>query len=722
MRVLMVSVEYPPVYDGGLGIAVAALSSALADQGVAVDVVTRGPADATERDGAVTVHRVAEPDRSAIADEGYSAFLRWVDALADRLVATGLTVARERGVDVVHGHEWHAGAAARRVAAGADRPLVATIHATERGKASARRTAPRVPVATAERTLAGAAQAVTVASHWLAAELEAGGLARERIAVLPFGVELRPAPAASAVRRARRELAAPEQRPILLAGRLVSEKGFQDAIAALPLLRRDEPDAAVALAGEGWYEPALRKATARAGVEDRVRFLGRLEPGALAAHYRAADLVVMPSRYEPFGLVALEAMAAGRPLLAAAVGGLAELLPPGEPAMRFPPRDPETLAARAAALLGDAGSAPPGGRARPPPCRGLRLGRRGRAVCRPVRGGGRGHVRRRPVSDGPLLSVVVASHERPRRLGVLLDALAAQTAPADQWEVVVVHDSSGTATDAVLRDHPLAAAGRLRALRFPAGTGSAARMRNAGWRAAAARSIAFTDDDCRPDEAWLATALRAARARPTAILQGSTRPDPRDRERFGPTSYTLYIDPPTTELEACNAVYPRAVLERVGGFDESIRAFGEDTDLALRAKRAGAGHLAVPGMRVYHGIHALGLRERLAVAARCAELPAIVGRNPELRWVPHRPLGVFLRPGHAWLVRGARRPSRSRVAARFWPCSRSRTRARACTPTAARRSGACAGRTGWPRSRSSTRPSCSRWCAAASATARRCSS
>ena len=135
MRVLMVSVEYPPVYDGGLGIAVAALSGALADQGVAVDVVTRGPAAATERDGAVTVHRVAEPDRSAIADEGYSAFLRWVDTLADRLVATGLTVARERGVDVVHGHEWHAGAAARRVAAGADRPLVATIHATERGKA-----------------------------------------------------------------------------------------------------------------------------------------------------------------------------------------------------------------------------------------------------------------------------------------------------------------------------------------------------------------------------------------------------------------------------------------------------------------------------------------------------------------------------------------------------------------------------------------------------------
>jgi len=351
----MVSVEYPPVYDGGLGIAVAALARALAGRGIAVDVVTRGPAAATERDGAVTVHRVAEPDRGAIADAGYPAFLRWVDAFADRLAATGLAVARERGIDLVHAHEWHAGAAARRVAAGAGRPLVATVHATARAKAVARGTAPRLPVEAAERTLARAAQAVTVASRWLANELAAAGVARDRIAVLPFGVDLGPAPAASAVRRARTALAAPGRRPILVAGRMVAEKGFQDSIAALPMLLRHQPDAALAIAGEGWYEPALRDAVARTGIEGRVRFLGRLDPDALAAHYRAADLVAVPSRYEPFGLVALEAMAAGAPVLAAAVGGLAELLPPDEPAMRFPPGDPDALAARAAALLGDAG-------------------------------------------------------------------------------------------------------------------------------------------------------------------------------------------------------------------------------------------------------------------------------------------------------------------------------------------------------------------------------
>jgi GT2 family glycosyltransferase len=92
------------------------------------------------------------------------------------------------------------------------------------------------------------------------------------------------------------------------------------------------------------------------------------------------------------------------------------------------------------------------------------------------------------------------------------------------------------------------------------------------------------------------------------------------------------------------------VLERVGGFDEAIRAYGEDVDLAWRAKAAGAGQLAVPEMRVYHGIHPLDLRRRLALAARGAELPYVVKRHPEFRWTAGHPFGVFVRPRHAWFV------------------------------------------------------------------------
>lgn len=349
-RVLMLSLEYPPVFDGGLGIAVAALARALGRRGVAVDVVTRGAVAAVEHDEGVTVHRVPEPDGASIARDGYPGFLRWVDELGERLEAAALAVAGERAVDVVHGHEWHAGGAAERVAERCGLPLVATIHATARAKVQARGIRPRPRVEAAERSLAGAARVVTVASRWLAAEVAALGIPRERIAVVPLGVEVGPAPSAESVRRARRALAEPGGRTILVAGRLVAEKGFQDAIAALPAL----PETALAVAGRGPLAPALRDAAASAGVADRVRFLGRLEHKALPAHYAAADLVAMPSRYEPFGLVALEAMAAGRPLVAAEVGGLAEILPAGEAAMRFPAGDVDALTARAGALLDDA--------------------------------------------------------------------------------------------------------------------------------------------------------------------------------------------------------------------------------------------------------------------------------------------------------------------------------------------------------------------------------
>jgi glycogen synthase len=352
-RVLMLSVEYPPVYDGGLGVAVAALGRALACRGIEVHVVTRGPAPAVEHDDAVTVHRVPEPDRARITREGYPGFLHWVADLGERMEAAAAAVARERAVDVVHGHEWHAGGAAERVAECAGLPLVATIHATVRAKALARGIGPRPTVEAAERSLARAAQVVTVASRWLAREVAALDVPPERIAVVPLGVETGRGPAADSVRRARGALAGAGQRTILVAGRLVAEKGFQDAIAALPVLLRRHPEVALAIAGRGPLEPALRDAAARARVADRVRFLGHLDHGALAAHYRAADLVAVPSRYEPFGLVALEAMAAGRPLVAADVGGLAEILPPGEPALRFPAGDAEALAARAAALLRD---------------------------------------------------------------------------------------------------------------------------------------------------------------------------------------------------------------------------------------------------------------------------------------------------------------------------------------------------------------------------------
>src|SRR5215467_9667042 len=127
------------------------------------------------------------------------------------------------------------------------------------------------------------------------------------------------------------------------------------------------------------------------------------------------------------------------------------------------------------------------------------------------------------------VSVVVPSHERVTRLRWLLNALEEQTLPRDRWELVVVHDSTD-GTEELVKTHPLAAAGVLRNVRLEPGTGSASRQRNTGWREAKAPLIAFVDDDCRPEPAWLEHLVEAARSNPGAIVQGASRPDPFEAE------------------------------------------------------------------------------------------------------------------------------------------------------------------------------------------------
>ena len=275
----------------------------------------------------------------------------------------------------------------------------------------------------------------------------------------------------------------------------------------------------------------------------------------------------------------------------------------------------------------------------------------------------------------PRVTVVVPSHDRPARLAALLDALAAQTLPRERWEAVVVHDSPGE-TDAVLANHPLANAGVLRAVRFPAGSGSAAAMRNAGWRAARAPLIAFTDDDCRPAPTWLARLLDAAGAEPGAVVQGRTRPDPDEApaplpDRFIPGVFvfvhTLSVDPPSPQGETCNMLYPRTLLERLGGFCEAFRLpFGEDSDLVLRARRDGAGVEPAPDALVLHAVETLSLGDRVRATRRWSQLALVAKRNPEYRRGPDKPLGIFVSRRHALflvaLAGAAATPWRARLA------------------------------------------------------------
>jgi glycosyltransferase involved in cell wall biosynthesis len=242
-------------------------------------------------------------------------------------------------------------------------------------------------------------------------------------------------------------------------------------------------------------------------------------------------------------------------------------------------------------------------------------------------------------------SVVIATHDRSARLDALLESLRAQT--IDDFEVVVVDDASTDATPQVLAAHAARDGLELRVVRREANGGQAA-ARNDGWRAARAPVVAFTDDDCVAAPGWLAAGLAACEAAPAgAVVQGRTDPIPDELGRYGPYSTTHWIHAAGPWFETCNIFYPRALLERLDGFDAAAygRWGGEDTDLAWRAIEAGAPVAYAPEARVHHAVHVLGPVGRLRAAARAGQTMRVFARHPELRR-RHAIRGLFWKWSH----------------------------------------------------------------------------
>lgn len=259
------------------------------------------------------------------------------------------------------------------------------------------------------------------------------------------------------------------------------------------------------------------------------------------------------------------------------------------------------------------------------------------------------------------VAVVVATHDRADRLRRLLASLERQTvAPR---EVIVVDDGSADETPAVLRDH----AGRLplRVLRHDRAQGPAV-AREAGWRAASAALVAFTDDDCVVTPGWVAGLLATANAHPGAMVMGPTRPDPNEAHLRSPFTRTLLVEEAGPPFQTCNILYPRELLERIGGFDVALPSPGaEDTDLGWRATEAGAACVLAPGAVVHHAVMQPGALGNLRSALRWERTVPVFKRHPGLRRAQlHR--GVFFSPTHEHLLRALLAVALPR---RLWPLS-----------------------------------------------------
>jgi glycogen synthase len=350
-RALILSWEYPPVIEGGLARHVRKLAEGLVRQGVTVDVLTRGADGFAVRSG-VNVHRVPEPSWPRDLDR----FLAWVGQLNEDMRAVGEALIEEQRYDLVHGHDWLVSSAASALADQLGVPYLTTIHATEHGRHQGWvHEPPQSRIHAIEREMARCADQVIVCSYYMRGHVaDVFDIDEGRVAVIPNGVdpsELRPRGDLATLRG---QFAAPEQKLVLLVGRLVYEKGFQLALDALPGVIASVGGVRFLVAGSGTHEAELKAQAERLGLLDDGTFLGWIGDDVLHSLYRIADLCVVPSIYEPFGLVALEAMASGCPCIVADTGGLREVVPVGERVgLRFNGGDAEHLGVMIERLLVD---------------------------------------------------------------------------------------------------------------------------------------------------------------------------------------------------------------------------------------------------------------------------------------------------------------------------------------------------------------------------------
>ena len=356
MRIAMVSEHADPTAAvgetdaGGQNVHVGSLSAALAERGHSVTVYTRltdpGARRSAEFSPGVIVRRLpAGPVTPLPKDE----LLPFMPELGDQMARLW----RQEMPDIIHAHFWMSGLAALSGAAGLPVPVVQTFHALGVVKARHQGAADPSPAnrVELERRIAQSCDQVIATCSDEAGELARAGVPSGQISVVPCGVD-------TSVFTPDGPAAPRNGRPRLLAlGRLVERKGVATVIAALARL----PGAELVVAGGPDYRDMgtsadyrlLREAARLHGVAERVIFTGSVARADVPALIRSAEVVVCAPWYEPFGIVPLEAMACGIPVVASAVGGLTDSVVDRQTGRLVPARDPVALAGVLSQLLAD---------------------------------------------------------------------------------------------------------------------------------------------------------------------------------------------------------------------------------------------------------------------------------------------------------------------------------------------------------------------------------
>jgi glycogen(starch) synthase len=348
MRILMLSWEYPPNVVGGLGRHVAELAPALARQGLELHVVTpvsKAVMQGVSVEDGLTVHRVLTPAIDPSNNIFYRAH-QINEVIEDYL----RRLSQQAGqCDLIHVHDWLTGFAGLALQRAWRCPLVATVHATEKGRNQGHLTHPlQQSIDQAERDLVNQARRVIVCSHHMKNEVQYFfQTADDKLDVIPNGVDLAALAkphSSQALAAFRANYAAPEEEIIFTVSRLVYEKGVHLLIQAMPLVLEECPRARLIVAGKGPEADNLKLQAEHSGVAGQVSFIGFISDEVRNQFFEVADCAIFASLYEPFGIVALEAMALGCPLIVSDVGGFSEVVKHAETGIKIYPNNVDSTA------------------------------------------------------------------------------------------------------------------------------------------------------------------------------------------------------------------------------------------------------------------------------------------------------------------------------------------------------------------------------------------
>jgi glycogen synthase len=308
MRILMLSWEYPPRIIGGLSQHVFYLAQALEKQGHEIYVITckHEHAPAVEINGKIHVHRVAPLE---LENED---FVKWVMQLNFAMLEECMKLINSNiKFDIIHGHDWLVAYCAKVIKEVCKIPLITTIHATEFGRNNGIHSETQRYIHGTEKHLADISDQLIVCSNFMFSQVkECFELKEDKVKIIPNGVE-KVSCSQAELCEFRKQYAAVDEKLVFYIGRLVFEKGVQFLIKAVPKILEGYEKTKFIIAGTGPMTDELKHLTKKLELEDKVLFTEYIQEENKNMLYRTADVAVFPSLYEPFGIVALEAMEAG---------------------------------------------------------------------------------------------------------------------------------------------------------------------------------------------------------------------------------------------------------------------------------------------------------------------------------------------------------------------------------------------------------------------------